>query len=37
MSFFLGSVVLLAGVGDVRMLVRGGIAGRNGSGDMRGG
>jgi hypothetical protein len=27
MSFFLGSVVLLAAVGDLRMLVRGGITG----------
>jgi hypothetical protein len=27
MSFFLGSVVLLAAVGDVRMLARGGITG----------
>jgi hypothetical protein len=37
MSFFLGSVVLLAAVGDVRMLARGEFLGRSGSGDMRGG
>jgi hypothetical protein len=28
MSFFMGSVCLLAGAGDIRMLLRGGIAGR---------
>jgi hypothetical protein len=27
MTFFMGSVILLAGVGDVRMLLRGGVAG----------